>query len=302
MILTAKKILKKIIYTRTFSRNRVINPELVGEHQTIEYKIGEFKLILPSEHKLPVYQQINPHYDNYFGTWLSHIKKENKPLRVLDIGANVGDTALYITSQVQNSEILCIEPSPLFFELLKLNVENNSLSSQIKCLNIAIVPREVATKKVFFQNDKTTGRLNLEKGEEISTIQIDELLVDQEFDLIKIDIDSLDILIAKQIIKEKLHPESVIAVELDINNLPIQFDGDAEITELFLEAKNQNYKVIINDNHGRTMYSDVIALQTIKGLFKWVKNQRTDGKIDIYYFDVWFLPGTVKPSLLEEIK
>lgn len=56
---------------------------------------------------------------------------------VFDVGANVGDTALYYASQ--GAEVFAFEPDPINFELLRRNVSlNNGLSSRIHLRQFAI--------------------------------------------------------------------------------------------------------------------------------------------------------------------
>lgn len=53
---------------------------------------------------------------------------------VLDIGANIGDSAIYFSARGAH-KVISFEPYPVTFEVAKLNVEENGLQGQVLLLN-----------------------------------------------------------------------------------------------------------------------------------------------------------------------
>lgn len=81
----------------------------------VRYPIGEIELELPLSHELPFYRKDHPQYSANVG----RIAKElGGP--VVDIGANVGDTAAIIRNET-DVPILCIEGDDRFFAILRRN-------------------------------------------------------------------------------------------------------------------------------------------------------------------------------------
>lgn len=253
------------------------------------YKIGRYSLLFPAGHRLPDYQKQNKKYDNYFGDWILKVYPQNLPLSVLDIGANVGDSAFYILSYHENARIDAVEASPIFFQYLNKNISDHNEES-ISSFQLGIVPQRYENQNIYITSNETTGHTSLNTGQEIAAVPISQFLQRKNYDLIKIDIDSFDVLIALEILELELSPESVLLVEIDIRNLPPTVDAKHEVKRLFEVAQLKNYSVIVVDNHGRPMFKAKIDIDILCGLISWIDLQFKLGKVDIYYLDVWFIP------------
>jgi FkbM family methyltransferase len=81
----------------------------------VRYRVGSVDLELPLSHELPFYRHDHPDYDRP----VAAIARElGGP--VVDIGANVGDTAAAIRTET-DVPILCVEGDERFFALLERN-------------------------------------------------------------------------------------------------------------------------------------------------------------------------------------
>jgi FkbM family methyltransferase len=81
----------------------------------VRYRVGAVDLELPLSHELPFYRHDHPDYDRP----VAAIARElGGP--VVDVGANVGDTAAVIREET-DVPILCVEGDGRFFELLERN-------------------------------------------------------------------------------------------------------------------------------------------------------------------------------------
>ncbi|HTV32497.1 MAG TPA: FkbM family methyltransferase, partial [Methylocella sp.] len=87
---------------------------------TKHYKIGEHTILLNQEHLLPAYQAQHRLYDRFLPILCKEL--DDPDLWIIDVGANVGDTAVALAQSCQNP-MLCIEGEEEFFKLLRHNAE-----------------------------------------------------------------------------------------------------------------------------------------------------------------------------------
>jgi hypothetical protein len=83
----------------------------------LEWPVAGVELVLPLSHELPFYRHDHPLYDRAIGEIAA---RTGGP--IVDIGANVGDTAAEIRSR-SDAPILCVEGDDRFFGLLARNAE-----------------------------------------------------------------------------------------------------------------------------------------------------------------------------------
>jgi FkbM family methyltransferase len=89
----------------------------------VTYQIGQIPLHIPLSHQLPYYRKALPEYSANIGRIGAAIQKKYPNLCLIDIGANVGDTAA-IVRQYAHYPILCVEGSIAYLALLHSNVDH----------------------------------------------------------------------------------------------------------------------------------------------------------------------------------
>lgn len=160
---------------------------------------------------------------------------------VLDIGANIGQTSLWIaSSQKDNNKIIAFEPFPSTFVKLKKNIELNKFNNIIlenlalsECDSVLIMVQDCATNsggnKVFNPelHDKTYTI-------EVQQSKLDSYLKDknEKIIFIKIDVEGYEykvLLGAKETI---LKHNPILYIELCDNNLKIQGSCSTKVIEL----------------------------------------------------------------------
>lgn len=95
----------------------------------VRFKLGDFFLECDRAHPLPEILSRHPEYRrNYVDLALSLRAEEP---RVIDVGANIGDTALLLLSFVPGAKILCVECCDRFLPYLRRN------TSEIPAVTIA---------------------------------------------------------------------------------------------------------------------------------------------------------------------
>jgi FkbM family methyltransferase len=112
MIKIITKILSKIILYKNILLKRV--------NLKKKYQINNIPIKIDYLHLLPTYEKNFPHYDRF----LSHIVKylENNSI-VVDVGANIGDTAIKMAYSNDCLEYICIEADSNFYKDLVENIK-----------------------------------------------------------------------------------------------------------------------------------------------------------------------------------
>src|SRR3989442_815026 len=81
----------------------------------LRWRVGEVDLLLPLSHPLPFFRHDHPLYDREIGRIAAEAGGA-----VVDVGANIGDTAAEIRSHT-TAPILCVEGDDRFFSILARN-------------------------------------------------------------------------------------------------------------------------------------------------------------------------------------
>lgn len=84
------------------------------------FQVGRQRILLPADHALPIYRQHFKLYDVPLRVILQCVQQMGKPCSLIDIGANVGDTAA-IANYETDVPVLCIDGDPLYLPYLRRN-------------------------------------------------------------------------------------------------------------------------------------------------------------------------------------
>lgn len=106
-------------------RDRFPNRKVVREVQGVS-------MVLPWPHRLPDYAGDGPYGQNLVQL-AAALAESSAPVTVLDVGANVGDSALQIL-HATDAQILCVEADPYFLEYLHLNVDSDPRVAVVEAL------------------------------------------------------------------------------------------------------------------------------------------------------------------------
>ena len=128
---------------------------------------------------------------------------------IFDVGALIGETALYFKDQYPQARITTFEPSPRSFTLLKRNVSQNKLT-QVRLINAAVAGK---TGKMNFYISKSKnnpwGRgdslkenkfnnKDRSKIVQVSTVMLSQY-INSPIDLLKLDIEGAETEVIKEI-------------------------------------------------------------------------------------------------------
>lgn len=120
----------------------------------------------------------------------------NQKTRLLDIGANVGNHAVYLSKKFNLSNVIVIEPNPVAISILIKNIASNELGDIINTskLGYGLSDRD-SLCSMLTPDDRNLSASTVDEGKpgDIKITTADKLLGDMMFDFIKIDVETFEI-------------------------------------------------------------------------------------------------------------
>lgn len=205
------------VYTYQF------RPTPVIEEQTLKFRFAGCQLAITANYRTPLYDTILEvvDYDCY---QLKRIQWDpSRPPCIVDIGANVGVSAL-VLSQIPQSHVTCYEPDPENCTLLRRNLEQNNVT------NVQVFEAAVAdfngTLKFQTCTESVGGHiLRADSGTDahtriVTAVNLDRVLEQcgsHEVDLIKCDCEGGEYALIEQMTLE--HAGRVRNLSIEIHDL-----------------------------------------------------------------------------------
>jgi FkbM family methyltransferase len=149
-------------------------------------------VVLPSTHLIPIIARLNPNFNNpYLELVYVCFKKKNRKLNIIDVGAGIGDTFLFIQKNISPAinKIFCIEGHPTFSKYLTINTNSFPQSVVVQF----ILSDKIEEVKSLIHIHESTASL---QGKSFAKAQpLDKVISDltnEEIDILKIDTDGFD--------------------------------------------------------------------------------------------------------------
>lgn len=239
-------------------------------HKT--YRIGQFDLLLPLDHMLPTYRARWKLYKKQIGIIARYIAAKYPDLRLIHVGANIGDTLAEIQSHIQ-APALCIEGNRNFLQFLQQNID--ALNGHIDIAN-CFVGLEQCVDSV--------GRES--SGAAVAVRSLRAILAEhshfQGSKFIKIDIDGFDF-ITQCALSVIATDKPVLMFEYD-TKLPENAAQGIQAIQALMKTNYRNY--LLFDNFGNYFCShtsgDILFFHELNA---YLKSNRDHGTA-VYYFDV----------------
>ncbi len=133
-------------------------------------------------------------YKEIFGVGIYEFATYKEKPRIIDCGANIGLSVIFFKTLHPMANIIAIEADPSIFDYLKKNL------GELGCDDVSLIQKAVAATNgevTFFTEGADAGRLGIsingvEKSIKVQCTTIDELIMDQEVDFLKIDIEGAE--------------------------------------------------------------------------------------------------------------
>jgi FkbM family methyltransferase len=150
------------------------------------------KIVMPSTHVFPLLARAIPTFnDPYLELCYRVYLKKNSPLTIVDIGASIGDTFLFIYKNLPEAvdSIICIEGHPPFYKYLETNI--HEYPAAITSMAVLSDKEENIPGLVTTNNSTASARDNTT----VKAVPLDQLLptlTAKPVDIMKIDVDGFD--------------------------------------------------------------------------------------------------------------
>jgi FkbM family methyltransferase len=189
-------------------RDRFPNRKVVREVQGV-------RMVLPWPHRLPDYAGADGPYGQNLVSLARLLAQDNPPVRVLDVGANVGDSTLQILDAA-DARVLCIEADPYYLEYLHLNGDPHAGVEVVEAL---LTPDEQTGATTAVRVGGTTRFTHGTSGDALGSVTPTDLRKQHpDFDdlrLIKSDTDGYDVVLVPAIAEAWSDSRPVLFFEYD---------------------------------------------------------------------------------------
>lgn len=256
----------------------------------LPHNIGAATIELPFSHRLPMYLSWFPTYDRALPRLAARIAAHYPGSPIIDVGANVGDTAAMLRGAVDSS-ILCVEGDPVFHKLL---VSNAKRIGNIEVIG-AYAGESHGSINAASQRKGGTATL-VQKPSELAILRVDDIATGSfaQAKLLKSDTDGYDAKVlrgAEGLLKEA---KPVLFFEYAPDMLEAKGDNPLELLA-FLESLSYT-RAIVWDNFGRLLtdvkLSEHRRLRMLADFFR--------GRVDQGYCDLAVF-HSADEALFEEV-
>lgn len=259
----------------------------VMRDQEQSHVIGGHPVVLPPGHDLPFYQRRDPTYDAYAGAVLRDLAAPVDRMLVIDVGANVGDTAVEVLAAAPNIEVIAVEGDGGFADYARRNIEQFGDRGRV----IAGFVGPVGSRVHFRANASTGGFQGSDTdGAEVTQWITPASLLEtaSSYDEVvwKSDIDGFDVHVLVN------HWDDISSA---CQTLWFEFDpagtlGDRRDIDTLIDLLADSGRDLrVFDNLGRQMLalpSGAAVRDAMTSITRWLLEQR-DGHLTVPYVDVW---------------
>lgn len=252
---------------------------------------------MPFSHTLPLNQKIYPTYDMQLHSIAQHIYTKDGQLNMIDVGANIGDTA--VLTNIPNASYLLIEGERSYANLITTNIAYNFHKATISDISMGgghnkNLPLFIISHTFLGDSDEqNTYSISLQDGsgkliddKHNSSIQIqtlDTLVSKADFspNFIKIDTDGFDFKVLRGSVKTLTHFKPTIFFEWDREHLLAQ---NEDFLSIFPQLNKLGYEqLLIFDNFGVLLCS--LQSDDYNNL-ALLMDYTQDSRQNIYYYDI----------------
>lgn len=161
----------------------------------------------------------------------------------VDIGTNIGNHSLFVAKFLNPSKIIPFEPNPLAYRLLMANIAFNGLGDlfDVSFLGLGLSDKP-ADGFAMTSQEKNLGAAKMVEGEgSISVIRGDDALASEMPDLIKIDVEGMEMMVLAGIEQTIARAQPKILIEVDQENY-YAFDAWVEKVGYKVTKQVQRYR------------------------------------------------------------
>lgn len=254
---------------------KALKPKKVADVE-IEYNIGENVITLPPGHTLPKYQKRHKLFDRFLPVLAKYVDQDKV---IVDIGANVGDTAIMM-HQTSKSPIICVEPSDKFYPYLEKNIArlNEQKQALFTCVKSLIGTSEIKGQLTHY--DGTAKVVEAEKDTGSTFVSLDKVLGNVNVGFIKVDTDGYDYDVLNSGTETLRNKKPIVFWENQMENKKQAAGYD----KLYENLINSGYsEIYVFDNFGNLMLEQT-DFGVVKNLNDYILSMEESGCTRTMYF------------------
>jgi FkbM family methyltransferase len=107
---------------RRFRLARQKRAMIAAGDPAVRYRLDGYDLLMPLSHLLPHIRRTYPDYSKNVGRIAARVFAAHPAGRMIDVGANIGDTVAIVRSAGVKAPIVCVEGEPGFLRVLEANL------------------------------------------------------------------------------------------------------------------------------------------------------------------------------------
>ena len=253
-----------------------------------EFVIGGYPVVLPPDSRLPYYQWRDPTYDTYAAPLLREAASGVERLTLVDVGGNVGDTAVLALSAGENIDVITVEGSAYYLDYLRRNII--PFGARVEVVEGFVGP---VADGLRYRRDGGSGGFQGDGADTSNSVEVNSwvsveaLLARATGDLSiwKTDTDGFDIHLVSQHWDAITDVSGVVWMEYDpVGTLGPKDDIDRLIEQI--TASGRELHVYDNVGHHMSSASGPAASGMLRDLTEWLRARR-QGFAPVLYFDLW---------------
>lgn len=260
------------------------------KHKNTRYKIGNYEIEIPPHFALPGFQKSFKLYDHFLPILAKNLNREGL---IIDVGANIGDTAIAMIQYCKNP-MICIEASDTIYPYLEKNLKSigSEYLSRVKTCK-ALVGTGSIKGILHHTKGGTAGLRIIADANTITHVALDNIIEDvSDVLLLKVDTDGYDFDVIKSAEQVLTHSEPILFWENEISE-DFQYIGFNNLYDL-LEEKGYKH-IYIFDNFGNIMIEES-NFETLRNINSYIYSMKKyNCTRTIYYTDI--LASTEKNSI-----
>lgn len=266
-------------------------------------KIGDFNLLAPADHKLPVYLAQFPEYDFRYWSIIEKIAKSlsSEDYAMIDIGANIGDTIAHFRS-FSAGDVLAVEAHAGYFPYL---LKNTDQFESVKTIYAAMSTPAIKDNIALFC-EHGTGRTEVDEDShfEGKIVYAGGLISQIAGDFIlKSDTDGFDGTIISSFI-EAMSNQDKFAKIVTFEGPSRQQGLEGEI-EAHLEAikglQELDYEILLLSNLGQPLSYCGCNFKAVEFIFSSWLHRLKNKDFRCPYFDIIAVKDKAFPKIIKTI-
>lgn len=137
----------------------------------------------------------------------------------VDIGTNIGNHTIFAAKILGATKIICVEPNPEAYQILRVNIALNDLSNIVVHHPVGLSDKKERATAIVYQDNLGGTRFDASSGEgDFQLMTGDDLLDGIHVDFIKIDTEGFEIKALRGLYETISRCQPVIFIEVDQEN------------------------------------------------------------------------------------